>query len=862
MSDTAAFGAWLRSRREFAGLSQEELATRAGLSIRAVSNLERGRTGYPHPGSLQRLADALALQDPARAEFLTLGRRRPEATAITAMAEGLVRQAGGAPIVPQQLPAPVRQFVGRQNELAALAGLLDSCGSTPPAMAIAVIGGTAGVGKTALVVQWAHQVAGDFPDGQLYVNLQGYDRGRPVPPGDALAGFLRALGVAGKDIPADADECAALYRSLLAGRRILVVLDNACQAGQVRPLLPGSPTCVTVVTSRDALAGLVAGDGAVRLEVDLLPLGDAIGVLRGLIGRRIDDDPAAAATLARQCCRLPLALRVAAERAAGRPEVPLAGLAAELADLRHRLDVLETGGDERTAVRAVFFWSYRHLDSGTARAFRLAGLHPGPDLDAYATAALTGATFPQAARQLVQLARAHLIQPASPDRYSQHDLLRGYARELASTCDGENEERAALTRLLDYYQHAATSAMDAAFPAERHRRPLIPPQPATPVPAFTGTPAALTWLGAELPALVAATAYATAGHGWPGHATRLAATLFRYLDTSGHFPEAITIHTHALRAARRTGDPAAEAAALIGLGLVHGHQGRHPRATRCFRQALAQYRRAGDQGGQARALNYLGLIHCQQGHYPQATSDFQQSAAVYRTAGERTGEAYALSNLGVIALRQGRYQQATGHQQQALALLGAMRDRHGQATVLERLGLLALQQGHYQQATSQLQQAFTRYRDIGDQQGVASTRARLGLVSLRQEEYQHATHQFQQALTVYRQIGDPSGQATALNGLGDVLLATGRPANARIHHAAAARLAVQACDAYEQARAQRGLASAWQASGDPCQAHRHRQQALTLYTFLGAPEAGQIRAQLTAGGPAHHRAACTCQDRD
>ena len=336
------------------------------------------------------------------------------------------------------------------------------------------------MGKTALAVRWSRRAASAFPDGQLYVNLRGYDPGQPVPPGDALAGFLRALGMAGQDIPPETDERAAAYRSLLDGRRVLVVLDNAASVEQVRPLLPGCPSCLVVVTSRDSLAGLVARHGARRLDLDMLPLPDALGLLRTLIGGRVDAEPEAAAALAKQCARLPLALRVAAELAAASPDSRLAGLAGELASEQRRLDLLDAGGDERTAVRGVFSWSYRHLPAGAARAFRLLGLHPGPDFDAYAVAALTGASATQARDVLALLARAHLVHPAGRrGRYGMHDLLRAYASHLAEAEDSDDARDAALSRLFDYYLAAAASAMDALVPAERHYRPRIPPRHAS-----------------------------------------------------------------------------------------------------------------------------------------------------------------------------------------------------------------------------------------------------------------------------------------------------------------------------------------------------------------------------------------------
>ncbi|GGY11243.1 AfsR/SARP family transcriptional regulator [Streptomyces minutiscleroticus] len=332
------------------------------------------------------------------------------------------------------LPPDVTGFVGRREQLAQLDRLLEE-GEAPSAPAICVIVGTAGVGKTALAVHWAHRAGEAFPDGQLYADLRGYGPQRPVTPGEALAGLLTALGVRRPDVPARLEERAARYRGELAGRRMLVVLDNAATAAQVRPLLPGGPDCRVIVTSRDSLAGLVVLHGAHRLTVDRLPADEAAALLRDLIGERARAEPKAVGRLARQCARLPLALRVAAERATAHPYHGLPVLVAELADLRRRLDLLDAGGDPGAAVRTVFSWSYRHLPPDTARAFRLLALHPGPDLEPQVAAALTG-TAPETARRLLEaLARAHLLQPTATGRYGMHDLLRAYAAELAAAHD-------------------------------------------------------------------------------------------------------------------------------------------------------------------------------------------------------------------------------------------------------------------------------------------------------------------------------------------------------------------------------------------------------------------------------------------
>jgi DNA-binding SARP family transcriptional activator len=337
---------------------------------------------------------------------------------------------------PRELPTDVPAFTGRVAELAELDRLLG-----PPAIAaspsrasaavISVVSGTAGAGKTALAIHWAHRAAGQFPDGQLYVNLRGYDPATPMTAADALAGFLGALGVPSQDIPPDEGRRAARYRSLLADQRMLVVLDNASRADQVRPLLPGTPGCAVVVTSRDALAGLVARDGAARLELDLLPRDDAVALLTKLMGEQAHTDPDATVELARQCARLPLALRVAAELAAARPRVPLRDLVADLADERRRLDLLDVAGDPRSAVRAVFSWSTGQLSDESARMFRLLGLHLGPDISVPAAASLAAIADAEARRLLAELARAHLIVEHVPGRYALHDLLRAYAAEQA-----------------------------------------------------------------------------------------------------------------------------------------------------------------------------------------------------------------------------------------------------------------------------------------------------------------------------------------------------------------------------------------------------------------------------------------------
>ena len=802
----------LAQRRKAVGLTQEQLAEQLGVERTTVIRWERSQT-TPLPYMRPRLARALRVSADRLDELL--GDVAPAETTPGADA-GMANHA--APWVPRQLPAAAANFTGRTAELEALAWMLDDAvGCAPGMAAITVIGGTAGVGKTALAVQWAHLVSGRFPDGQLYVDLRGYDPDQPMRATDAVAGFLRALGVRGQDLPPEQDERAARYRSLVAGKQVLVILDNAGLVEQVRPLLPGSASCAVLVTSRDSLAGLVARDGARRLELELLKSADAISLLRTLVGNRIDDEPGAAETLAAQCCGLPLALRIAAELAAARPSAPLAELTIELADRQRRLELLQAGGDPRTAVRAVFSWSYRHLDAHTSRAFRLVGLHPGRDFDQYAAAALIGTDLEKARRELDVLGRAHLIQPAGPGRYDLHDLLRAYARELAGR-DGQEEHNQALTRLFDHYLHGAAVAMDSLYPADRDRRPRIP-APAAPAPPVIDPAAARAWLGAELATLVTVTAHA-AQHGWPSHAIRLARTMWLYLDNGGHYPEAVTVHSHARAAAREAGDCRAEGMALRHLAGAHFRQNRYQQAAGYLNDALELFQQIGDCTGQARVLHNLGLICHGQGRYADAIALHRQALDLYRETGDLAGEAHALGYLGISEERQGRYDEAARHHRQALTIAAKTGARDIECIALVNLGTVALRQGRYDEATGHLERALALCRDLGYREAEAESLTRIGDICLRQGQTDEAARHLREALALYREMDNRSGEADALNSLGEVLLAADRPDDAIAQHYPALRLADQIGDKYQQIRAHHGI-------GQAAQADQVRAQAAT-----------------------------------
>jgi tetratricopeptide (TPR) repeat protein/transcriptional regulator with XRE-family HTH domain len=792
------FGEIVRAHRRRLGLTQEELADRSGLNTRSIGKVEAGRIAVPRPTTVRLLADAFGLGGADLDRFYRSAAGEAVGTA-TGTGDGVADRPTRAP-VPAQLPPDVSAFTGRREHLARLDGILADTAEQPTAVLISTVSGTAGAGKTALAVRWAHRVRQRFPDGQLYLNLRGYDPELPMPPADALARLLTTLGVPAQDIPFEVDDRAACYRTQVADRRMLILLDNASSVEQVRPLLPGGGSCAVLVTSRDSLAGLVAVHGAHRVELDLLSPAEAADLLRRLIGPRVDAEPGAAMLLAQRCARLPLALRVAAELAASRPTARLADLADELADQKRRLDLLDGGGDPRASVAAVFSWSLRQLAPPVARVFALLGLHPGPDLDAYAAASLAGTGLDDARRALDLLTRAHLIHPTRPGRYGMHDLLRGYAAGRGAE---EPTADPAQHRLFDYYLATVAAAVDVLYPAEAGRRPQLPPA-ATPTPPLAGPYEARSWLDAERAALTSVVTH-TANHGWPTHAIGLATALFRYLGS--HPTDALIIHGQALDAARRAADPAGEAQALNGLGFAHLRLGRHGLATEHFALALGAFRRAGDETGEARACNNLGLVELRSGRLERAAVRFEAALLLFRRVGDPVGAGRTRNNLGIVDATLGRYEPAAEQHRRALALFRQAGDRIGEAHALTDLGLVEQRLGHGERAAR-------RHR---------------------------------RALALFRITGDRDGEAWARNGLGEVAHASGDQAAALTQHAGALTAAAGTGARDQQARAHAGLGRAYLAAGDPARAREHYERALALYRELGMPEADQLSELLAAG---------------
>jgi len=736
----------VRYHRRRLGWSQGALAEKAGTSVRGVRKIESNDVVTPRPVTVRLLADALGLTGEERDHF-----------AASAAMIGPAPSLPARPAVPAQLPADVAGFTGRTDELHRLDALLArESGGQPTAVTIIAITGTAGVGKTALAVHWAHRVRHHFPDGQLYVNLRGFDpAGALAHPTEVVRRLLDALAVPATRVPSDLDAQSALYRTLMADRRMLILLDNARDAGQLRPLLPGAAGCLVLVTSRHHLSSLVAADGAHPVPLGLLTADEA----RLLLGRRLGMDRVAADTAAvdeiiARCAALPLALVVAGARAATRssPDFPLHRLAAELRDTAERLDAF-AGDDPATDVRAVFSWSYRTLTAAAARLFRLLGLHPAPDIGVAAAASLAGLTVGGVERLLTELARAHLIVEHRPRRYAFHDLLRAYAAEQARSVEPQPQLDAAIHRILDHYLHTAYTAAMLLNPG-RDPIALAPSRDGVTPEPLADQEQAMAWFAAEDAVLLAAVQYA-AGAGWDGHAWQLAWTLVHHLDRRTHWHDWAATQRAALGAARRLDDPTAQAVAHRFLALAEIQLGRFDDARANLRQALDLYRQAGDRLGPAHTHVHLGMACVRQGDNAAALDHVGQALTLFRAADHRAGQALALNNVGWLHAQLGNYEPALASCEQALALQQELGNRDDEAATWDSLGYIHSHLGHHGEAVACYQSALDLRSDIGDYYGEACTLSHLGDAHQRAGDPATAGTAWRHALAMLERLNHP-----------------------------------------------------------------------------------------------------------
>ncbi|GAA1721094.1 AfsR/SARP family transcriptional regulator [Nonomuraea bangladeshensis] len=700
------------------------------------------------------------------------------------------------PTIPRQLPAPVPDFTGRADELA----LLDAAHARRPP-GIAIICGTAGVGKTALAVHWAHHNRERFPDGRIHLDLRGDDAQHALSPYEALGRLLTAVGVPDHDIPADTQSRTARWRTETDGRKLLVLLDNAATADQVRPLLPGTHDTLMLITSRDRLATLAALHGAHRIELDLLPHPDAAHLLRRLLGERAGTDPGSVDTLATICARLPLALRLAAEYAAAQAHLPLAGVVTRL----HRagpLDLLDWGG--AAAIRHVFGCSYRLLDPETQRLFRLLSLNPAPHSTPACVAALADLDEIGAARLLHRLASAHLLRCDALGRYGFHDLLRAYATEMSLATDGDAERQAATDRLLDHYCETAVEAGDTLYPgwsgSRRHAGLALEPGGVTLSPD-----AALSWLDSELASFGTICQFAVR-QGRPERAVTLAAALHRYLE-AGHGTEALSIYACAIDAARQLADPQGEAHLRTNTGVILRLLGRYAPAVEELSQALELCRRTGNRHGQARALSNLGIIEERLGDFTSSAARHSEAIALYRDLDDPFGQAAALTNLGNLEESIGEYAEAAQHLLAAHDIFATLGERSGQAIALCNLGQIHTALGDDTLAVARLREALDLFREIEHRDGEATALSNLGTALCRQAKFDESLCHLEQALDIFRSTRHRYGEASVLNAIGETLHALGRDGEAAQRHRLALEIAAETGDEDERGRATAALES-------------------------------------------------------
>ncbi|ADD42629.1 ATP-binding protein [Stackebrandtia nassauensis] len=757
--DGEDFGVLLRTYRVRRTWTQSELAGHAKVSVRTISGLELGRA-RPRLATARMLADALGLDGPDRDGFLAAahGNQPAEPTPDSTQEP-----------VPAQLPTDIVDFTGRAEELATLDDALPGLGG---GATVVVLTGTAGVGKTALAVRWAHRVAGRFDDGQLYVNLRGFGPGPPVRTIEVVAGFLAALGVPAARIPFKEEQATALYRSLMSGRRMLVVLDNAADADQVRPLMPSGRDSLVLVTSRHLLTGLIVSHGAQQLTVAPLSATDASDLVTAIVGAsRTAAKPEAVTALADSCARLPLALRIAAANVRADRYRDIGDYVDEL---RHgdRLASLSVDGDPTASVRGTFDWSYARLSAPVQRLFRQLGMVPGPGISAEAAAALGGTGSAEASRGLRALADAHLLEALPGQRYTFHDLLRAYATERGLAVDSPAEREAALRRLLDWYLRSATAAVELLFPTGL-RLPL-PESPAeVEAVAPTDRAEALSWLTTERRNLVAAVTHA-ADIGMYEPAWRLGDALNGYFDHAGYPVDWLAVGLAARTAAESDGDLAARSAAAINLAHAYHNGGDVDAAIPHGLDARSLAARAGWTAGEARALNRLAVLYADGGSLDRAAVLFAEALELDRRTGDRAGEAKRLMNLGLCAMLSGHLPDAAGYLREALDMPGAATWRY--ATALPNLGVVQRLMGDFDAAADTFGQALAASNQDGTD--LPFNHTEYAELCLDRGRFDEAREHADAAETIARDSGERRSQVWALKTQAVIELRQGCPAEA------------------------------------------------------------------------------------
>lgn len=733
---------------------------------------------------------------------------------------------GPASSGPAQLPARVGHFTGRDTEIARLDRALED-GERP----VVLISGAAGMGKTALAVQWAHRITDRFPDGQLFIDLRGHDPRLAMSAQDALAHLLRSLDVADEQVPGEPTERAARYRSLLHDRRCVIVVDNAPSVAEILPLVPGTGPSLLVVTSRQALAALSSWHAVHAIALDVLDHTASLALLARVLGAdRVARERGPAARLARLCGGMPLALRIAAARLVGTPDRPIAELAAELVG-GNRLETLAVDGDSRT-VRAVLASAYLPLAAAQARMFRRAGRSPGTTVSTALAAALCGMSAGDGRSAAAGLASSHLVTGAGPDRFRYHDLIRDFARQCARTDEPDQALAETADRLVDWYLTVADAAnrvidpnRDLVTPTLRH------PAPAPPFPADRH--AALAFLVAERENLLPVVRFAR-DNGRAVAAWQLTYLLTSFADATGHWHERIELCRLGAAAATELGDAKAEAEMLRALGVAYFMVRRLHDALDTNRLALATAKAAGDVNGEGHVYNNIANAYVELRRFDEAITAHRMAVTRSAAAGNQLGHALAQRNLGYTYVRMGRAEDSLGPLTGALATFRELGNTRLEAATLDTLGEAHRERGDHDAALAFLGEAIAVSRATGDRWMEWESLLDAGVVHLGRKDYAAALADFDQSLAISREVGDRHGEAAALHHIGRAHLGTGDLNAAHEHLAQAMSVRARVPDDYEEARLHRDLAELAARSGQDAAASAHRDQAISLYRRANA----------------------------
>jgi tetratricopeptide (TPR) repeat protein len=728
--------------------------------IRAVS---RGRYPYTTSGGslvATHMAEVAAELPEIAGLFPVSEPGRPTAGAGAGAEAGAAGGAERRPVVPRQLPPDIAHFTGRDDGVDYLDNLLVGPADPRRTAVISAIDGTAGVGKTALAIHWAYRVRDQFPDGDLYVNLRGYDFSTPVAASDAMDYFLRALGVAPAEIPRDLDERTSLYRSMLYNRAILLVLDNAASVDQVAPLLPTSGSAFALVTSRSRLPGLAATHGTAQLSLDLLSEAEAIALFEEIIGSdRVRREADVAAHLVRQCARLPLALRIVAENVKFRLRASLAAIAADLGGRGDSPGIDSFSmPDESIALEAVFDWSYRQLAPDDGRVFRRLGLHPGSEISVESASALVMASARETRRSLYRLANVHMVEEVGEGRFSFHDLMRLYAREKCDDDDAADVRSAAFANLASWYIRTANNANRLLL--QRSPIDVASQLTGTEPLAFDGFVDALAWCELERDNLTLLTAQAHRG-GLLDIAWRLPGVLRGFYNLRKHWSDWETTHDIALRAAQQLADPHAEAAVMNGIGTLLKQTRRSAQAIGFHQGALDRRRALGDNVGVASSLDGLGHAYRDVGRFDDAVRCFQESLAIRQGSGDRKGQGWSNNNLGEIALETGSPDTALTFFGFALDARTEVGDRWGEGRTLHGMGQAHEALGQLAQARARYAQAVAVRREITDRWGVAQSLDSWADTERLLGDLERARELWAEALVILTELGDPQAASVA-----------------------------------------------------------------------------------------------------